>query len=64
MAVAFSSDGKWIISGSLDNSVRVWDALTGKLQNVLEGHTGTVQSVAFSGDGARIGDYAQSNFLS
>jgi len=32
----------------------VWDSSTGKVQNVLEGHTNGVWSVAFSPDGSRI----------
>ena len=28
-SVAFSSDGAWIVSGSEDKSVRVWDVSTG-----------------------------------
>ena len=50
-AVAFSPDGRRIVSGSSDKSVRVWDSSTGEVQNVLEGHTDLVQSVAFSPDG-------------
>jgi WD40 repeat protein len=38
-AVAFSSDGSCIVSGSSDNLVRVWDILTGKEKHVLNGHT-------------------------
>ncbi|KIJ91543.1 hypothetical protein K443DRAFT_46865, partial [Laccaria amethystina LaAM-08-1] len=50
-SVAFSPDGKQILSGSDDKSVRVWDALTGDELNVLKGNTGLVRSVAFSPDG-------------
>jgi WD40 repeat protein len=39
LSVAFSPDGKRIVSGSKDKSVRVWDSSTGEVQNVLEGHT-------------------------
>jgi WD40 repeat protein len=53
-AVAFSSDGSRIVSGSDDRSVRVWDALTGGEKHVLNGHTDSVRSVAFSSDGSRI----------
>lgn len=31
-------DGKYIVSGSLDTSIRVWDALSGKLLHTLLGH--------------------------
>ena len=53
-AVAFSSDGRRIVSGLEDKSVRVWDALTGEELNLLEGHTDLVNSVAFSSDGSHI----------
>ena len=54
-SVAFSPDGQRIVSGSEDNTVRVWDAQTGApISNPLSGHTDWVGSVAFSPDGQRI----------
>ncbi|KAH6694365.1 hypothetical protein BKA61DRAFT_564174 [Leptodontidium sp. MPI-SDFR-AT-0119] len=54
-SVAFSPDGKQIVSGSDDATVRRWDAATGQqLLPALEGHTGEVTSVAFSPDGKQI----------
>ncbi len=53
-SVAFSPDGKRIVSGSEDNTVKVWDAATGTEALSLKGHTGPVTSVAFSPDGKRI----------
>ena len=29
LSVAFSRDGKWIVSGSVDKLVKIWDAETG-----------------------------------
>ena len=49
-SVAFSPDGTKIVSGSEDKTVRVWDAVTGTLSNTLEGHSDSVESVAFSPD--------------
>jgi WD40 repeat protein len=43
-----------IVSGSDDNSVRVWDASTGAELKELKGHTRLGQSVAFSSDGTQI----------
>ena len=62
MAVAFSRDGKRIVSGSDDKSVRVWDASTGVELKELKGHTSWVNSVAFSRDGMQIvsGSYDES----
>ncbi|KAK6967090.1 WD40 repeat-like protein [Favolaschia claudopus] len=54
-SVAFSPDGKQIVSGSDDNTVRVWDAVTGvAIGSPLEGHSHWVTSVAFSPDGKQI----------
>jgi WD domain, G-beta repeat/Caspase domain len=50
-SVAFSGDGRFIVSGSDDNTLRLWDAQSGQSLRVLEGHTNRVISVAFSGDG-------------
>jgi len=43
-----------IVSGSIDDSVLVWDGSTGEVLDVLEGHTEWVSSAAFSSDGKRI----------
>jgi WD40 repeat protein len=53
-SVAFSADGKHIVSASNDKTVRIWDAQTGQPLAALHGHTGYVVSVAFSPDGKQI----------
>ena len=46
--------GKRVVSASWDESIRIWDAETGKELNVLEGHTDGVNSASFSPDGKKI----------
>ena len=53
-SVAFSLDGKKIVSGSYDMILRLWDAENKKCLGILEGHGGLIKSVAFSPDGKRI----------
>ncbi|KAK0763420.1 hypothetical protein N5P37_002797 [Trichoderma harzianum] len=47
-AVAFSHDSKLIISGSSDNTLKMWDASTGRALKSLTGHNATIYAVAFS----------------
>jgi WD40 repeat protein len=62
--VAFSSDGKRIVSGSDDKTLRLWDATTGQpIGPPLQGHTESVTSVAFSPDGRRIVSGSDDNTL-
>jgi WD40 repeat protein len=50
-AVAVSPDGRTIISGSRDRTVKVWEAESGRLLRSLEGHTNDVNAVAVSAYG-------------
>ena len=49
-SVAFSTDGRLVVSGSKDETVRLWDTATGTALQTLEGHSGWVTSVVFSPD--------------
>ena len=62
-SVAFSPDGKQVVSGSGDKTVRLWDAATGAPLQTLEGHTGWVTSVAFSPDGKQAKNFTNIRWL-
>ena len=49
-SVAFSPDGSLALSGSADNTARVWDLASGRTVHVLRGHSRNVRSVTFSPD--------------
>jgi WD40 repeat protein/serine/threonine protein kinase len=53
-SVAFSPDGQRIVTGSLDNTAKVWDVANGRELLTLKGHSLGIRSVAFSPDGQRI----------
>ena len=53
-SVVFSSDGRSIISGSDDTTVKLWGVQTGGVGKTFHGHTGWVFSVSISADNTRI----------
>ena len=53
-SVAISPDGKYIVSGSQDKTLKLWEAGNGRLVRTFEGHNDSVYSVAFSPDGKNI----------
>jgi WD40 repeat protein/lysophospholipase L1-like esterase len=50
-SVAFSPDGQTLASGSVDNTVKLWDVASRTEVATLSGHSSGVKSVAFSPDG-------------
>jgi WD40 repeat protein len=53
-SVAFSPDGRQVVSGSMDNTVRIWDVQSTKQITLLQGHHEGVLSVSFSPDAALV----------
>ncbi|KAK3352538.1 hypothetical protein B0T25DRAFT_606453 [Lasiosphaeria hispida] len=53
-SVAFSPDGQRLVSGSTDNTIKIWDPTSGQCLQTLKGHIDSVLSVAFSPDGQRL----------
>ncbi len=53
-SVALSGDGRYVISGNRDGTVKVWESATALEAKTLSGHRAAVGSVAISADGRRI----------
>jgi WD40 repeat protein len=50
-SVAFSPDGRFVVTASADSTARVWDAVTGATLGELRGHGKSVNTASFSPDG-------------
>ena len=53
-AVAFTPDGTRLATASSDNSIKLWDAMTGQNYLTLIGHENTVNDVVFTHDGSQV----------
>lgn len=48
--VSFSPDGRYVVSASFDNSIKLWDGLTGTFLSTFRGHVAAVYQTAWSAD--------------
>ena len=49
-AIALSPDGTKLATGGYDQTIKIWDAATGKEQKTIKAHLGTVTALSFSPD--------------
>jgi WD40 repeat protein len=54
LSAAFDRDRRFVVTGSADNTARLWNARTGQVLAEMVGHTAGVSSVQFSPDGKSI----------
>jgi len=50
LAMAASPDGRWLATGGMDCTIRIWDAAQGHLVKILAGHHSYVGGLAWSSD--------------
>jgi uncharacterized protein YjbI with pentapeptide repeats len=63
LGCAFSPDGTRIVSAAADQTLKIWEASSGRLLRSLDGHTAGVRGCAFSPDGTRIVSAAEDETL-
>lgn len=54
MSVAFSPDGRFLVSGSVDDTAIIWDVAERRALHRLAVHSADINRVAFTRDGARV----------
>ena len=53
-SVALSGDGQLLATASRDGTAILWEAISGKKLQTLQGHTNELSGVALSGDGKHL----------
>ena len=52
LSLAFTNDGSTLASASLDNTIKLWHADTGKFIKQLKGNGSIIRTIAFNGSGS------------
>lgn len=50
LSVAISSNGRFVLSGSADHTMKLWDIVTGRVVRTFKGHQGSIRTVVFTPD--------------
>ncbi len=50
LSVAFSPNGLWLATGSMDKTIKVWNLKSGRLKYHFKGHKKLIRAIAFSPD--------------
>jgi WD40 repeat protein len=60
-AIAFSPDGRQLVSSSFDKTIKLWDVNSGKCVKTLLGHRNRIWTVAFHPNGRKIASGGDDN---
>jgi WD40 repeat protein len=60
--LAFSKDDQQLASGSADTTILIWNMADGSVHRSLQGHQGSVASIAFSPDGTQLASASNTDY--
>jgi WD40 repeat protein len=53
-AIVMSADGKTLVSGGEDKTIKVWELQTGELKKILQSDSGAINALAIAPDGKTV----------